>query len=343
VITSDAKASVLLVEDELALRTALATFLRRLGHTVLEAENGEQALAQLGGHRVEAMLCDIRMSGMSGIELLPKALADDPDLAIIMLTGVHEPSAAISCLKLGAADYLIKPVDLDELRHALQQALRRRELEIERRSLEQWLAREVAVRTQELEEQSRQLARLSVNVLGALVDTLEAKDQLLLGHSQRVADLAARIAVHLGLHGDDVEAVRTAGRLHDIGKLALSEPELALAAPAGEEIGTSPGEADVAARLLEPLVQLKGVAEIVRYQHERFDGQGVPEGRRGEDIPVGARIVAAASVYDELAMGSADGVTLAPAAAIANLKGLVGLKLDPAVFAALEQEVLADA
>ena len=337
------KTAVLVVEDEKAVRTVLATFLERRGYTVAQAVNGEQALERLAAGRFAAMLCDIRMPVMTGTELLPRALGADPDLAVIMLTGVDEPGSAISCLKLGAADYLIKPVDLDELQHALQRALRRRELEIERRSLEQWLAREVAIRTRELEEQSRQLARLSVNVLGALVDTLEAKDPLLLGHSQRVADLAARIAVHLGLHGDDLEAVRTAGRLHDIGKLALGEPGLALAAPAGEEIGTSPGEADVAARLLEPLVQLKGVAEIVRYQHERFDGQGVPEGRRGEDIPVGARIVAAASVYDELAMGSADGVAVAPAAAVANLKGLVGLKLDPAVFAALEQEVLAAA
>jgi response regulator RpfG family c-di-GMP phosphodiesterase len=283
------------------------------------------------------------MPVMTGVELLPKALAADPDLAIIMLTGVGEPASAISCLKLGAADYLIKPVDLEELQQSLQRALRRRELEIERRSLEQWLAREVAIRTAELEEQSRQLARLSLNVLGALVDALEAKDPLLLGHSQRVADLSARVAVHLGLHGDDLEAVRIAGRLHDIGKLALREPGLALAAPAGEEIGTSPGEADMAARLLEPVAQLRGVAEIVRYQHERFDGKGMPEGRRGDEIPMGARIVAAASVYDELAMGSADGAALEPGAAIANLRGLVGLKLDPAVFAALEQELLGPA
>ncbi|HVO35880.1 MAG TPA: HD domain-containing phosphohydrolase [Gemmatimonadales bacterium] len=338
-----AKTPILIVEDELPVRTVLAAFLERIGHEVRQAGNGEQALDQLAAHRFAAMLCDIRMPVMTGVELLPKALAADPDLAIIMLTGVGEPASAISCLKLGAADYLIKPVDLEELQQSLQRALRRRELEIERRSLEQWLAREVAIRTEELEEQSRQLARLSLNVIGALVDALEAKDPLLRGHSQRVADLSARIAVHLGLHGADLEAVRIAGRVHDIGKLALREPGLALVAPAGEEIGANPGEVDLAARLLEPLVQLKGVAEIVRFQHERFDGKGVPEGRRGDEIPMGARIVAAASVYDELAMGSGDGATLEPGAAIANLRGLVGLKLDPAVFAALEQELLAPA
>ncbi len=335
--------SVLLVDDEPAVRSVLAVFLQRRGYEVEQAKNGEEALQRMEARRFAAMLCDIRMPVMTGTELLPRALAADPDLAIIMLTGVEEPAAAISCLKLGAADYLIKPVDLEELQHALQQALRRRELEIDRRELEQWLTREVAARTAELEEQTRRMARLSVSVLGALVDALEAKDPLLLGHSQRVADLSARLAVHLGLHGDDVEAVRIAGHLHDIGRLALGERALALAAPAGQEIGTSRGESDLAAQLLEPLVLLEGVAEIVRYQHERFDGKGMPEGRRGEEIPLGARIVAVASVYDELSAGGAAGTALAPSAAIANLRGVVGLKLDPRVFAALEQEVLVPA
>jgi putative two-component system response regulator len=325
--------SILVVEDDRSVRAVLASYLERIKYDVQQAEQGEQALQMLATHRFVAMLCDIRMPVMTGLELLPKALAADPDLAVIMLTGVGEPGPAISCLKLGAADYLIKPVNLDELHHALQRALRRRELE-------QWLAREVALRTRELEEQSRQLERLSVNILGALVDTIEAKEPALCGHSQRVADLSARIAVHLGLTGDDVEAIRTAGRLHDIGKLALREPGLALAAPAGEEIGTNAGDPELALHLLEPLVELKGVAEIVRYQHERYDGKGVPEGRRGEEIPLGARIVAAASLYDELALTSVDGAALAPSAAIANLRGLVGLMLDATVFAALEQEVL---
>jgi response regulator RpfG family c-di-GMP phosphodiesterase len=330
---------VLLVEDDPAVRKALATFLGRLGHEVFQATNGVEALDQLAARPVPAMLCDIRMPKMDGIELLPRALAADPDLAIIMLTGVGEPGAAIKCLKLGAADYLIKPVDLDELQHSLQRALRRRELEIERRQLEQWLAREVALRTRELEEQSRRLAGLSVNVLGALVDILEAKEPQLRGHSQRVADLSARIAVRMGLGGDDVESIRTAGRLHNIGRLALREPGLSLRAPADPEIGAEADEPDLAASLLGPLVQLKGVAEIVRCQHERYDGKGVPNGLKGEEIPLGARILAAASVHDELAIGSGDRPCLAPGAAVANLRPLSGLMLDPQVFAALEEEV----
>jgi putative two-component system response regulator len=338
VTSSDDKARVLLVEDERSIRTVLATYLSRIGHEVLQAETGDEALELLRSGRLAAMLCDIRMPGMSGIDLIPKALAADPDLAIIMLTGVDDPSSAIACLKLGAADYLIKPVDLEELQLALERALRKRDLEIERREMEKWLTREVAMRTRELEEQSRQLSQLSINVLAALVDTLEAKDPNLRGHSQRVADLSASIGHRLGL-GDNVEAVRTAGRLHDIGKLALREPGLDLAVPGSAEIATLDGDPDLARRLLEPLVHLPGVAEIVRYQHERYDGKGVPEGRRGEEIPLGSRIVAAASLYDELAVAKGEGSSLEPREAIANLRALVGMMLDPTVFAALEQEV----
>ncbi|HXY68018.1 MAG TPA: HD domain-containing phosphohydrolase [Gemmatimonadales bacterium] len=335
------KTGVLIVEDDRSLRSALTTFLERIGYQVLQADNGEAALDLLAAHRLSAMLCDIRMSGMSGMQLLPRALAADPDLAVIMLTGVDEPRAAISCLKLGAADYLIKPVDLDELQHALQSALHQRDLELERRGLEEWLAHEVAARTKELVAQSRQLSRLSINVLGALVDALEARDPVLRGHSQRVADLSGRIAVRLGLSPEEVEAVRAAGRVHDIGKLALQEPGLQLAAPADDEIVAPREDPDLALRLLEPLAHLEGmaVAEIVRYQHERYDGKGVPDGRRGEDIPLGSRIVAAASVYDELSVTSADRPTLEPREAIANLRSLVGLMLDPKVFAALVLEV----
>jgi len=340
--------SVLIVEDEASLRSAITAFLQRIGYRVEQADSGERALALLATRGVSAMLCDIRMPGMSGIDLLPRALIADPDLAIIMLTGVDEPAAAIACLKLGAADYLIKPVDLEELRHALQSALRKRELEVERRGLEQWLAREVALRTQELESQSRQLSLLSVNVLAALVDALEAKDPVLRGHSQRVGELCGRVAVRLGMGEEQLEAVRAAGRLHDIGKLALREPGLDLgaarAARAQDEIASLPDDPDLAFRLLAPLARPEGLAAMVRYQHERWDGKGVPEGKRGEDIPLGSRIVAAASLYDELAAGAGGGgagAALESREAIASLRALVGLMLDPKVFAALEGEVAA--
>src|SRR5712691_5811948 len=143
--TKSGPTTVLVVDDEDGIRQALDRFLTRLGYRVLQAASGSEALERQAAEQPQAMLSDIRMPNMSGVELVPKALAQDSDLAIVMLTAIDEPRTAIECLKLGAFDYLIKPVDLEELELYLQNALRRRQLEMDRRGLEQWLAREVAV------------------------------------------------------------------------------------------------------------------------------------------------------------------------------------------------------
>jgi putative two-component system response regulator len=159
--------TVLVVDDEDGIRQALDRFLTRLGYTVVQASSGVDALARIGEVKPTAMLSDIRMPQMSGVELVPKALAVDPDVAIIMLTAIDEPKTAIECLKLGAHDYLIKPVDLEELELALQFALRARQLEIDRRNLEQWLAREVATRTREIEERTAIVQDVALDAIAA--------------------------------------------------------------------------------------------------------------------------------------------------------------------------------
>jgi len=164
------RTTVLVVDDEDGIRQALERFLTRLGYRVSLAAEADEALERLAGDHPEAMLCDIRMPHTTGVELLPKALAQDADLAVIMLTAIDEPRTAIECLKLGAYDYLIKPVDLDELQLSLQHALRQRQLEVDRRQLEQWLAREVAVRTRDLEERTAAIEEIALDALAAAQD-----------------------------------------------------------------------------------------------------------------------------------------------------------------------------
>src|SRR3989454_7561176 len=159
--------TVLVVDDEDGIRHALDRFLTRLGYRVLQATSGAEALERQAVDSPDVMLSDIRMPNMSGVELVPKALAQDADLAVIMLPAIDEPRTAIECLKLGAYDYLIKPVDLDELEVSLTNALRRRQLEIDRRELEHWLAREVAVRTRELEERTTAIEAIALDALAA--------------------------------------------------------------------------------------------------------------------------------------------------------------------------------
>jgi len=165
--TKSSPTTVLVVDDEDGIRQALDRFLTRLGYRVLQAASGAEALERQAADSPHVMLSDIRMPNMSGVELVPKALAQDADLAVVMLTAIDEPRTAIECLKLGAYDYLIKPVDLDELELSLQGALRQRQLEIDRRELEQWLAREVAVRTRDLEERTEIIVDVALNALAA--------------------------------------------------------------------------------------------------------------------------------------------------------------------------------
>ncbi len=191
--TTSPATTILVVDDEDGIRQALDRFLTRLGYRVLQAASGAEALERQAAEQPQAMLSDIRMPNMSGVELVPKALAQDSDLAIVMLTAIDEPRTAIECLKLGAFDYLIKPVDLDELEMSLQAALRQRQLEVERRELEQWLAREVAVRTRDLEERTDAIMEVALDALAAAA-------------GWRGADEAVnKLAKELGLTSDELK------------------------------------------------------------------------------------------------------------------------------------------
>lgn len=163
---------MLVVDDEHGIRQALDRFLTRQGYRVVQAEDAGTALERLKSSDLppQAMLCDVRMPNTSGVDLVPRALAEQPDLAIIMLTAIDEPRTAIECLKLGASDYLIKPIDLEELEVSLQSALRKRQLEIDRRELERWLANEVALRTRELEARTDAVLEVALSALAAARD-----------------------------------------------------------------------------------------------------------------------------------------------------------------------------
>ena len=187
-----APTTVLVVDDEEGIRQALDRFLTRLGYRVLQAASGAEALDRQAAEQPQVMLSDIRMPNMTGVELVPKALAQYSDLAVIMLTAIDEPRTAIECMKLGAYDYLIKPVDLDELEMSLQGALRLRQLEVDRRQLEQWLAREVAVRTRDLEERTTVAEEIALSALAAARDWEGADDAI------------EKLAKELGTSAEDV-------------------------------------------------------------------------------------------------------------------------------------------
>jgi putative nucleotidyltransferase with HDIG domain len=270
------------------------------------------------------------------VDLVPQAIEVEPELAILMLTAVNDATSAALCMQRGAMDYLTKPIELADLGRAVQRALKRREMLHENRQLNQWLKEEVTTRTAELHRERMKLERLSIATLEALVNALEAKDPYMRGHSARVADMSATIAHQLGLSEEDVEHVRVAGRLHDIGKIGTRESVL------NKQGALTPDEFEhvkqhviIGSQILAPLSHLGDMMPAVRHHHERWDGTGYPDGLRGEEIPIAARVIGAAEVFDALSTSRAYQEKMTPEKALERVSDLAGTVLDPKVYEAL--------
>lgn len=331
--------ALLVVDDEDAIRSALRKYLTRQGYEVAVASSGEEALAVLQQRQVAGILLDVNLPGTSGVDLVPRIMELQPTVALLMLTAVNDATSAALCMQRGAFDYLLKPIDLAHLGRAIARALEQRHLLLEELSLKQRLRQERAGRDGRIEQASQE--RISVATLEALVNALEAKGPYLRGHSARVADLSAGVAAYLGRPAPEIEAVRTAGRLHDIGKIGIREDVLSKHGPlTDEEYDHIKRHVLVGCQILAPLVHLEDVIALVRSHHERWDGFGYPDRLAGEQIPLGARIIGAVEVYDALTTARSYQEMMSPEDAIERMRELSGTAIDPRIHEALEAVVL---
>ena len=331
---------VLVVDDEEGIRRAIGKFLKTRGFDVVTAESGDEALQQLAQRGFVLMLCDVRMPGLSGVEVVPRALQLDSELAIMMLTAVNDAPTATESLSYGAMDYLMKPVELADLEVAIERALHKRALLIEQRRVERMIREEVAQRTEELEREKEALRNLTVRVAETLINAMEVKDVYLRGHSQRVAELAASMAEELGMAPDAVEHVRLAGRLHDVGKIGTREAVLNKpGALTAEEFAHVKEHVRIGMEILAPLKHLGEALTYVQDHHEHWDGTGYPRGLQTVQISIGGRILAAADAFDALTSKRAYREPMEPRATIEFLKDHVGRLLDPEIYAALGRVV----
>ncbi len=221
---------------------------------------------------------------------------------------------AIQSLRLGVSDYLTKPVDLEDLEHVVAQTLRRRAAAIYRSKLETWLREEV-------DRQTRELQQVTFTTLAALVRAMEAKDPYLKGESERVARLSQRLARRLGMDPEEVREVQIAGTLHDIGFISTPDSILHKEGKlSDEEYADIRRHVEIGVAILEPLKHLGRAIEYVRYHHERWNGSGYPEGLKGEEIPLGARIVGLADSYVALTTDRPFRPAQSPAEALQTLQ-----------------------
>jgi putative two-component system response regulator len=337
---TDGPITLLVVDDEDAIRNALRKFLVQQGYEVATAATGEEALTILQRQKVTGVLLDVNLPGINGVELVPQIMDLEPTIAILMLTAVNDATSAALCMQRGAFDYLIKPIDLGHLSRAIHHALQRRHTLLEGQQISQWLKEEVTSRVAERRLEQANQERISVATLEALVNALEAKDPYLRGHSARVADLSAMVAAEAGCSDEEVEAVRTGGRLHDIGKIGIREEILNKQGPlTAEEYEHVKQHVTVGSQILSPLVHLGGVIAYVRSHHERWDGSGYPDRLAGDAIPLGARIIGAVEIFDALTTARPYQERMPPDTAVERMRDLNGTVLDPKVHRALEAVV----
>ncbi len=336
---ADAPVSILVVDDEESIRGPLRRYLQQQGFDVATAATADETLRALAAGPA-CVLLDVGLPDVNGIELVPRILEALPGTAILMLTAVNDATTAALCMQRGAMDYLTKPVDLAVLGRAIQRALAARAVQLGEQRAHRQLEEEVAARSAELTRERASLERISIATLEALVNALEAKDPFLRGHSARVADLSAMVASELGSDDEEVERVRTAGRLHDIGKIGIREDILNKQGPlTDEEYEQVKRHVVVGSQILSPLVHLQGVIEYVRGHHERWDGLGYPDGLAGPAIPFGARVIGAVEIYDALTTSRPYQEKMDAHFAVERLRDLIGSALDPAVHRALERVV----
>jgi len=335
-------ARILVVDDEDTIRLVLAKYLRTRGFDVATAESGDAALEKLAESRFDLMLCDVRMPGLSGVEIVPVARETNPDLGIVMLTAVNDAPTATEAMAQGVLDYLTKPIELQHLYEAIVRALQKRENMKEQRQLEHAVRAEVAARTMELEKEKSQLRDLAVTTVEALVNAMEARDVFQRGHSKRVGDLAASIAEDMRLAPDVVEDVRIAGRLHDVGNIAIIESIMNKPAPlAPDEYDLVKQHVRIGMEILKPWQHIARAVTYIADHHERWDGSGYPRGISGELISIGGRILAAAEAFDALTSRRAYRDAITQEQALDHLGNQVGRLLDSRVYESLRAVVKA--
>jgi putative two-component system response regulator len=269
--------TILVADDQAANRELLEELLTAQGCKVITVPDGAAAVEELTRTQVDLVLLDVMMPRLNGFEACEK-IKNNPDtylIPVIMITALSDKQDRLEGIKVGADDFLTRPVDRTELLARVRSLLKLKQ------------------RTDELER--------AESVLFSLARSIEGKDPYTHGHCERLSDYSVRLGEHLGLSEDQLVALRRAGIVHDVGKIAV--PDAILLKPGRltpDEWIIIREHSVVGERICAPLKSFRFVLPIIRHHHEKLDGSGYPDGLRGDAIPVTARVLQIVDVYDAL-------------------------------------------
>ena len=314
---------VLVIDDNAVAREVMSDMLESSGYEVVCAGSATEALTLFIDERIGLVLTDIVMPDMSGLELLEAMRLHRPNLPIVLVTGANTRDNLTEALRRGADGLVAKPFTREELEQALTFALER------------------AGRS----ERDLRERLLAPTLTSALANAIEAREEGMRGHCERLTVLAMRLGLAFGLGEEEIETIRLGALLHDIGKIGIPDSVLLKAdVLSEEETLLMRTHTVIGDNLLEPIELLAAVRPIVRHHHERWDGLGYPDALAGEAIPFGARIMAVADAVEAMSARRVYREPLSEPEIVRELERGRGTQWDPhivdAVLRLIESDVV---
>lgn len=314
------KYKILIVDDEPDNLALLYRTLRGK-YEIAKSTSPLQALEILKQEHFHCILSDHKMPEMDGVEFLKRSHDIAPDTMRLLVTAYTDAGILIDAINYAKIyRYIKKPYNPDELLLIVENALEYWQLKYDNSAL------------------VNDLKELFAGTITAIVEALDAKDSYTLGRSRRVTFYAVKMAKALHLSDTTVGKIELAGLLHDIGMIGVSDDILAkVERLTQDEYDEIKKHVHHSVRILDDIKQLADVVEIIKYHHEFYDGTGYPYGLKGDDIPIGSRIIAVADAFDSMVTPKVYRQQVVPSEALAKIKALVGVQFDPIVVEHFEQ------
>ena len=335
------QAKILIVDDEITNIRLVRDILRIHGYThVHSTTDPREACGLVEEIQPDLILLDLHMPHLDGLgvmQQLHSGQAPDVFLPIMVVSGDYSPEVKLEALASGAKDFLPRPFDAIEIQLRIANLLEARFLQVQLRQHNEELEERIYERTSELDQAHLEVKEAQMEIISRLALAGELHDNDTGDHTRRVSLIASLIAQSLELPPEQVELLRQAAPLHDVGKIGVSDPILLKQGPLTRvEFESMKEHCRIGAQVLSGgSAELVKLAEVIALNHhERFDGSGYPQGLCGEEIPLMARILSVADVFDALTHERPYKAAWPVQDATAEIQSQSGKQFDPQVVEA---------